>query len=108
MTTRMWFIEIRADFAVKKNEKNDAMDQLAKNLAAEAHATASMLGDGARVDVVCYSDDFMLGRRELEWLAARKDVVIQEDTVVVTENTTAAPVSDEMIEAMEILRKQRS
>jgi hypothetical protein len=105
MTTRMWFLEVRADFVNK--EKNDVGDQIMKNLGAEAHASFTLMTDGASVEVVVYSDDFMAGRRELEWLAARKEVKIQEDTAAVTEDETQTPVSDEMVEALEILRKRR-
>lgn len=95
---RQWCIEARADFSDR--EKNDAIDQAFKEAAAHINATLVLLSDGQKPQVVCYSDDFFSGHKEIGIMpdtigAAKQDV-----------DVGAAPlVSDEMLRAVEDMRR---
>src|SRR5262245_35923364 len=67
MPQRQWTIEARADF--EDPGKNDVLDQAFKVAAAHVNATMLLLMDkGVKPQVVCFSDDFFAGHKEIDWL----------------------------------------
>lgn len=67
---RQFTIEIRVDYA--DSEKNAAMKQTLQQCARHAYATAQLLSDGVKAQVVIYSDDYFSGH---------EDIMLLEDTI---------------------------
>ena len=67
---RQWTIEARADFA--DAEKNEAITKAFREAAVHVHAVLSLLSDGQKPEVVCYSEDFFSGHADI---ALHKDTL---------------------------------
>lgn len=98
---RQWCIEARADFS--DPGKNDTIDQLFREAAAHINAGLLLLSDGQKPQVVCYSDDFFSGHKEIGILP---DVIGHAKQTV--DAGTQALVSDEMLRAVEDMRRQEA
>lgn len=93
---RQWNIEARADF--EDPEKNDVITAAIQRAAVNVNATIALLlqadGHGQKPQVVCYSDDFFVGH---------KDIALLEDTLgnaLVDHNATEQEaISPELIAA---------
>lgn len=90
---RQWTIEARADFA--DPEKNEAINKAFRQAARHVHATMALLADGQQPQVVCFSDDFFDGHKEISLY----EDVIGEGLTTVGENLEEAPVSAELLQA---------
>lgn len=92
---RQFTIELRVDYA--DNEKNEAMRTAVAAAGRHVYATAELLSDGVKPQIAIYSDDFYVGREQIELL---HDVVQQglESTKGIA--TTEEGVSSELMEAV--------
>lgn len=67
---RQWNIEARADF--EDPEKNEVITEAIRRAAVHVNATIALLlradGHGQKPQVVCYSDDFFDGHKEIALL----------------------------------------
>lgn len=89
---RQWTIEGRADFA--DQGKNDAVTQAFREAAARINAVLKLLRDGAKPQVVCFSDDFFSGHQEIDLMPDTIGKAIDQCDV-----GEEAEVSQEMLDA---------
>lgn len=101
---KKWTIEIIADFSDKG--KNDAIDAIVKQKAAELLATVLLLGDIIKPQVAAFSDDFFVGRTDLDMLAhnTSANIPLPGDT---TDIDTSEEISDELLQAMRDMQGNR-
>lgn len=94
---KKWVIEFKADFDDKSH--SEAMDELVRNLAVQGQAAALLLKGTQQPQTVCYADDFMVGRTEIDLMAK----------ALPKQNATDQPeteVSDELMESLRAMGKQ--
>lgn len=91
---RKWTIEIIADFSADP-DKNGAMDDLVRNSAATLQAASLLLSNAIRPQTVCYSDDFFVGRTEIDLLASSASA----------QSESSDSVSDEMLDAFRDMQR---
>lgn len=101
---RQWTIEARADFA--DPEKNDAITEAVRQHAVALNATLILIKDsGISPQVVCYSDDFMIGHEDINLMDNKLGAAVME------QGDLAAPameVSDEMLQAMRDMQHDKN
>lgn len=90
---RQWTIEARADFA--DTEKNEAITQAIREAAVHVHAVMSLLSDGQKPQVVCFSDDFFEGHAEIALHEDKLGKAIETHSDVMG----SGGVSDELLQA---------
>jgi len=98
---RKWIMECTADFADKT--KNAAMDELFRKHAVQVQAAALLLGDAQAPEVICYSDDFFVGRKQIDIMLRRQtpdSEPADEETSPDSISSDEEGVSDEMLSAM--------
>lgn len=89
---RQWTIEGRADFT--DQGKNDAVTQAFREAAAHINAVLKLLQDGAKPQVVCFSDDFFSGHQEIDLMPDTIGKAIADCDV-----GEESPISQEMLDA---------
>lgn len=83
MAQRQWTIEARADFS--DSAKNELINKAVRQAAAHINAQLTLISDGQKPKVVCFSDDFFHGHQDIslyddigEALSAHGDTVPAE------------------------------
>jgi len=87
-------IELRVDYA--DNDKNETMRVAVAQAARHVYATAVLLADGIKPQVVAFSDDFFTGHEEIKLL----DDVIQHGIDETDMQGTEEQVSPDLMAAM--------
>lgn len=93
---RQFTIELRVDY--EDNEKNDAMRKACAAAARHVYATASLLADVIKPQVVVYSDDYMQGHEEIKLL---EDTIQQGMDETPSDTQPEAGISSELMRAVQ-------
>ncbi len=88
---RQFTIELRVDYA--DQDKNEAMRKALSAAARHVLATAHLLADGVKPQIVVFSDDFFTGHEEIAILDNTLRSAIEES------NAPDEVVSDELLQA---------
>ena len=88
---RQFTIELRVDYA--DQDKNEAMRKALSAAARHVLATAHLLADGVKPQIVVFSDDFFTGHEEIAILDNTLGSAIEES------NAPDEVVSDELLQA---------
>lgn len=99
MAQVQWTIEVRADFSDK--EKNDVITRIVKSAAKHLHANCALLADGQRPQIAVFSDDFFIGREEIELLEDEigNAIAAEGATGTAGEAPDGEAISDELLQA---------
>lgn len=100
MAQRQWYIEARADFA--DQAKNEIIDQAVREAAVHIHAQLALLMDnGVTPQVICRSDDWFEGEREIGLHSDKLGTALQTHA----DDGQASQVSDEMLDALRDMKE---
>ena len=93
-----WTIEVVADFTDRAK-----YDIFTKNLtkhAVDINATAQLLGDEQKPKTVFFSDDFIIGHQEIDFMLRARASETPDAAVQVIADAPDEGVSDELIDAL--------
>lgn len=91
---RQFTIELRVDYA--DNDKNITMREAMQKAAQHVFATAQLLSDGVKPQIVVFSDDFFDGHDEIKLVEG----TIQKGLDLLGPETDADKPSNELLDAL--------
>ncbi len=100
MAQRQWTIQLRMDFA--DNERNEKIDNAFIEHGLAISALGALLSDGQKPNIMVFSDDWQMGRRELDIFAQKlenPDPLAQANAEH-GDKVAGNDVSDELAEAL--------